>query len=179
MPTGTGITTDTPANLVIGAGIAVRNHAIFGASMDDNVFRIEREIITAELNGIKGALKGTHYVRRSEGILECSIPEVSAAALAAGWPGSNIDTSTPGMTVIDEDDSRRLADADYADWELDVERLNGGQFQFECDNAINTSNYESSLSDSQFYRPRYELHSTWEAAATDSPHRIRILDVAS
>jgi len=178
VPTGTGITTDTPTNLVIGAGLILRNHAIFGASMDNNVFRINRENVTAELNGIKGPLKGTHYIRRSEGIIECSIPEVSATVLAAGWPGSN---STPGagMTVIDEDDTRRLADADYADWELDVERLNGGQFQFEADDAINTGTFEGTLADAEFFRPRYELHATWTAASNNSPHRIRVLDVAS
>lgn len=177
MPTGTGITADTPTNLVIGAGLVLRNHAVFGASMDNNVFRINREIITAELNGIKGALKGTHYVRRSEGIIECSIPEVSAAVLAAGWPGSQSGVTAPG--VIDEDTTRRLPDSAYADWELDVERINGGQFQFECDDAINVGTFEGTLADTEFFRPRYELHATWTPVATASPHRIRVLDVAS
>jgi hypothetical protein len=179
-----GITSDTPTNLVIGAGAIYRNQDPFGASMDDNVFRIERELITAELNGIKGHLKGTTYVRRSEGILETAIPEISATVLASTWPGSTSDTATEfgaSATVIDEDDTRRLPDTAYADWELQVERLNGGEFQFEVDNAINMGTIEATLADGDFARPRLELHGMWDAddGATISPHRIRVLDTAS
>lgn len=179
-----GITQDTPTNLVIGAGAVYRNQDPFGASMDDNTYRIERELVTAELNGIKGNLKGTTYVRRSEGILETSIPEISASVLAATWPGSSSGTESEfgrSGTVIDEDDTRRIPDSAYADWELQVERLNGGEFQFEVDNAINLGTIEVSLADAEFARPRLELHGMWDAAdgATVSPHRIRILDLAS
>lgn len=177
MATGNGITTSTAANLVIGSGIVVRNGQIFGASMDDNVFRVEREIINAELNGLKGALFGTHYVRRSEGILETSIPEVSGAVLVAGLPGFEL-TEYASADVIDEDATRRLPDSAYADWELDIERINGGAFQFEVDRALNTATFEGRLTDGEFFRPRYELHATWRANHR-SPHRIRILDTAS
>jgi hypothetical protein len=179
-----GITSDTPTNLVIGAGAIYRNQVPFGASMDDNVFRIERELITAELNGIKGKLKGTTYVRRSEGILKTAITEISAAVLASTWPGSTSDSNTEfgaPATVIDEDDTRRIPDTAFADWELQVERLNGGEFQFEVDNAINLGTIEATLADAEFARPRLELHGMWNAAdgATVSPHRIRILSAAS
>jgi hypothetical protein len=175
-----GVTADTPTNIVIGAGNVHRNHANLGASTGDNVFTITREIFTPQLNGLKGSLIGTDYVTRSEAMLATSIPEVSAAVMAAGWAGSQSDSSTPGMTIIDEDDSRRIPTSDYADWELQVERLNGGQFQFEIDNAINRANLEFSLQDAGMVAPRYELHGSWDPAAlTASPHRIRILDVAS
>lgn len=174
-----GITADTPTNLVVGAGNILRNHANLGASMDANVFRIERELFTPELNGLKGTLRGTDYVRRSEAVLETTIPEVSASIMAALWPGSQ-STPTAGMTVIDEDDTRRVPDSDYADWELQVERLNGGEFQFEVDNGINRGSLELSGQDDGAMAPRAEIHGTWDPAAlTVSPHRIRILDVAS
>jgi len=175
-----GITSDTPTNLVIGAGAVYRNQDPFGASMDDNAFRIERELVTAELNGIKGNLKGTTYVRRSEGILETSIPEISATVLASTWPGSESATAG-GVTTIDEDDTRRIPDSAFADWELQVERLNGGEFQFEVDNAINLGTIELTLADAEFARPRLELHGMWDAAdeATISPHRIKVLTTAS
>ena len=72
------VTADTPTNLVIGAGDVMRNHAWVGASIDNNVFRIERDIFTPDLNGLKGNLIGTDYIQRSEGVLEVSIPEISA-----------------------------------------------------------------------------------------------------
>jgi hypothetical protein len=174
-----GITADTPTNLVVGAGEFLLNHANVGATVDDNAFRIEREIFTPELNGAKGALVGTDYVTSSEGVLEVSIPEFNATTMAAMWPGS---TSTPsgGMTILDEDDTRRIPTASYQDAELQVERLNGGEFQFELDNAINVGNVEATLGDDSLAAPRMELHSRWDPAnLTVSPHRIRILDVAS
>lgn len=174
------ITADTPTNLVVGAGDVLRNHANIGASIDANVFRIEREIFTPELNGLKGALLGTDYIRRSEGILETTIPEVSATAMGNGWPGATVDTSTPGMTVIDEDDTRRIPVSDYADWELQVPRLGGGEFQFEVDNGINRASLELSGQDDALVAPRYEIHGAWDPTAlTASPHRIRILESAS
>jgi hypothetical protein len=180
MPTGTGVTSDTPVNLVVGSGIVVRNHAIFGASIDNNLFAVERELFTPELNGIQGDLKGTDYISRSVGRIESTIPEVGAAVIAAGIPGANIDTGTPGMTVISDATSRRLPDSAYADWELDVDRLNGGQFQFEVNDAINTAPFEGELQDDGLFAPRYVLTGRLDASSpTTSPWRIRILDVAS
>lgn len=174
-----GVTVDTPTNLVVGAGNVLRAHANLGSSIDNNMFRIEREIFTPDLNGLKGPLIGTDYIIRSEGILETTVPEVSATVMAAGWPGSS-STPTAGMTVIDEDDERRIPTSDYADWELQVERLNGGAFQFEVDNGINRGTLEFEAADDALIAPRYEIHGAWDAAdLTTSPHRIRILDVAS
>jgi hypothetical protein len=180
MPTGNGITADTPVNLVVGAGVVLRNHAYFGASVDNNLFAVEREMFTPELNGIMSDLMGTDYINRSVGRIETSIPEVSAAVIEAGIPGADVDDSTPGMTVISEATSRRIPDSSYADWELDIDRLNGGQFQFEVDNAINTGNFEGELQDDGVFAPRYVLAGRIDPdALTTSPWRIRILDVAS
>lgn len=174
------ITADTPTNLIVGAGDALMDHANIGATSGNNVFRIERTIFTPDLNGTKGALIGTDYVTASEGVLELGIPEFNGTILRAGWPGAASDTSTPGMEIIDEDNTRRIPTAAYHDWELQVERLNGGEFQFETDNAINLGNLEATLGDDALAEPRLELHSRWDPAdLTASPHRIRILDVAS
>ena len=169
------VTTDTPTNLVVGAGEVYRNQISLGASVEDNVYRIERALFVPDLNGVKGSLVGTDYITRSEGVLETSFPEVSATVLSAGWPGSS--SATVGeATTIDEDDTRRIPTADYADWELQVERLGGGEFQFEVDNAIQTGNYEGTLTDDGLFAPRYTLMSRWDPAdLTASPHRIRIL----
>jgi hypothetical protein len=174
-----GITADTPTNLVVGAGEFLLDHANIGATVDANSFRIEREIFTPDLNGAKGALLGTDYVTRSEGVLEVGVPEFSETALQALWPGSQ--SSGPGpMIVIDEDETRRLPTTAYHDAELQVERLNGGEFQFEVDNGIQVGNLEVELTDDGLAAPRLEFHSRWDPAdLTTSPHRIRILEVAS
>lgn len=172
------VTADTPTNIVAGAGEVYKDQQAMGASMDNNVFRIERELIAPELNGVKGSLLGTDYVRRSEGILETSIAEVSETALAVSWPGSTSTGTNP--IVIDEDNTRRIPLADYGDWELQLERLGGGEFQFEVDNAIHRGNLESEFADDGFYRTRLELHATWDPAdMTASPHRINIMSTVS
>lgn len=180
MPTGNGITADTPINLVVGAGVLLRDHAYFGASIDNNLFAVEREMFTPDLNGIVADLMGTDYITRSVGRIEATIPEVGANVIEAGIPGAEVDTSTPGMVVISDAESRRIPDTSYAPWELDIDRLNGGQFQFEVDNAINTESFEGELQDDGLFAPRYVLAGRISAAdPTTSSWRIRILDEAS
>lgn len=180
MPTGTGITSDTPISLAIGAGVFLRDHAFIGPTVDNNLFAVDREIFTPQLNGIKGMLMSTDYIVRSEARIEATVPQVNADVLSSSIPGSTVDTGTPGMTVISEDDERRLDDNDYHDYELDLERPNGGQFQFEVDNAIQTSGFEGELTDDGLFAPRLVMAARWAAGAlTAAPWRIRILDTAS
>src|SRR4029077_753281 len=180
MPTGIGVTIDTPANIVVGAGILVRNHAIFGASVDNNLFAVEREMFTPQLNGVMGDLKGTDYITRSVGRIEASVPEVGTGVIQAGIPGAAVDTSTPGMAIVSDATARRIADAQYADCELDVDRANGGQFQFEVDDAINTGPFSGDLANADLFKPRYILAGRRSASSpTTSPWRIRILEDAS
>src|SRR4029079_3103309 len=78
MPTGNGITADTPVNLVVGAGALLRAHAYFGASIDNNLFAVDREMFTPDLNGIMADLMGTDYITRSVGRIEAPIPGAAA-----------------------------------------------------------------------------------------------------
>lgn len=175
-----GVTADTPTNLVVGAGNVLVDHANVGSSTDSNLFAIERELFTPDLNGVKGGLLGTDYITSSNGRLETTIPEINAIIMARGWPGSTSDTSTPGMVIIDEDDERRIPLSDYHDWEVQVERLGGGAFQFEVDSGLQTGSLEYELQDDGLVAPRFAIEGRWDPAAlTASPHRIRILDVAS
>lgn len=179
MPTGSGITSDTPISLVVGAGVLIRDHAYVGPTTDANLFAVERTMFTPDLNGIMGDLKGTDYITRSVGRIEASVPQMNGTMIAAGIPGATV-TPTSGQTLIEEATSRRIPDASYADYELDIDRLNGGQFQFEVSDAINTAAFESNLQDDGLYAPRYVLAGRMDAAAlSTSPWRIRILDVAS
>ena len=180
MPTGTGITADTPVNLIIGAGVLLRNHAFLGATVDANAFAVERTLVTPELNGIMWDLMGTDYIDRSVPRIESTVPEIGATVMSAQLPGIEVDDATPGMTVISDSGDRRIPDADYANYELDVERVNGGQVQFEVDNAINTGNLEGELQDDGLFAPRLILTGRGTASSTaTAPWRIRLLDTAS
>lgn len=174
-----GVTADTPTNLVVGAGNVLVDHANIGASVDANLFAIDREIFTPDLNGVKGPLVGTDYITSSVGRIETTVPEINGLIMSRAWPGSQT-TGAGAMEVIDEDETRRIPLTDYHDWELQVERLGGGQFQFEVDRALQTGSLEYELQDDGLIAPRFTVAGRWDAAAlTASPHRIRILAVAS
>jgi hypothetical protein len=153
MPSGSGITADTPVNLTIGAGILLRDHAFVGATIDNNLFAVDRTMFVPELNGIMWDLKGTDYINRSVPRIEATVPEVGAAVLSSAIPGADIDTTTPGMTIIKDSGDRRIADDDYHGYELQIERVNGGQIQFEIDNALNTGSFEGELQDDGVFAP--------------------------
>jgi hypothetical protein len=179
MPTGNGITADTPINLVVGAGVMLRDHAYMGATIDNNLFAVDRTMFTPDLNGIMSDLMGTDYITRSVGRIEATVPEVGQSIISASIPGATI-TPSAGMVLIEEALSRRIPDTAYDDYELDVDRLNGGQFQFEVDNAINTSPFEGELQDDGLFAPRLTLMGRIDPQALSaSPWHIRILDVAS
>lgn len=175
-----GVTADTPTNLVVGAGNTLVDHANIGSSSESNVWAIDRELFTPDLNGVKGGLVGTDYIVSSQGRLEVTIPEINGTIMARTWPGARVTGPTAGMTVIDETDARRIPLTDYHDWEHQVERLGGGAFQFEVDSGIQTGNVEYELQDDDMVAPRFTIMDRWDPAVlTSSPHRIRILDVAS
>lgn len=173
-----GITASTPTNLVVGAGNLLKAEADLGASEDANLFKIDRTYFTPDLNGSPGGLVGTDYIQSEEGTLESSLPEVSEATLGSLWPGSAIGTGA-GDTDWPTDEIRfggavRLAEADYADWELVVPGL-VNEFGFFVENAINLGSISASADDKATMKPRLELHSRWDPAdLTVSPHGFRI-----
>ena len=169
------VTASTPANLVIGAGDVYVDAAVVGASMDSNVFRIVQEFYVPDLNGVPGELKGTHYKTTETAELETTIPEVSAAIVGYGLPGSQ--SSTDGNVItVDTDGTRRIPSADYHDWQLRVPGLDGRRFDFLVDDALNTGDLEYEASDDGTLAPRLTLRSTWNAAdLTASPYRILIV----
>ena len=80
------------------------------------------------------------------------------------------------ITTIDTDDTRRIATADYHDWILQVDGLDGKQFNFYADNGINEGGLEMEASDDGNLAYRAEIMSTWDGAdLTTSPFRIKIM----
>jgi hypothetical protein len=176
-----GATAATPANLVIGAGDVQADGDDFGVTADDNTFRIEQEIFTPDnLNGVPGALVGTHYKVREEAILEVTVPEVNADTIALQWPGSQAGTVGDVTTYDTDGTDRRIPSGDYHDYALVVPGLDGKLFEFLADNGLNLGAIEYNAQNAGMMAPRLEIHSNWDAAdLTASPHRIRITAPAS
>lgn len=176
-----GATAQTPANLVIGAGDVLADAADFGVTADDNTYRIEQEIFTPDnLNGVPGALVGTHYKTREEAVLEVTVPEVSPTALELQWPGSQSATVGTDTTIDSDGTDRRIPTGDYHDYELRVPGLNGKQFSFFADSGLNRGTIELNGQNAGMMAPRLEIHSNWDPAdLTASPHRIVITVPAS
>ena len=164
----------TPANLVVGAGDIYVDTAAGGATTGSNQYVVEQEFFVPQLNGVKGALIGTDYKIREEAFLEFGLAEVSATTIGYMIPGANSATVTD-ITTLDTDDSRRIATADYHDYELRVPGLDGKQFSFFADDAIATGNAELEATDDGLMAPRIRVRSSWDPAdLTASPFRIAI-----
>jgi len=170
-----GVSSSTPAALVVGAGELSVDSGSAGATADDNTFTINQTIFEPDnLNGVPGALVGTQYKTREEAVLSSSMPEVSAAVIARLWPGA----ATSGE-VTDWDGTRRIPTASFHDYDLAVDGLTY-TFHFLADNAINQGNIEYNGQDAGMMAPRGEFHSKWDAAdLNSSPHRIRTANLGS
>lgn len=175
-----GATAQTPANLVIGAGDVTADAVDVGVTADDNTFTIEEEIFEPDnLNGVPGMLVGTQYKIRGEGILACTMPEVNATVIGHLWPGSR--SATVGdTTTLDWDGTRRIPTSAFRDMVLTVPGLDGKEFTFEADDAINQGSLEFAGQNAGLMSPRGEWHSKWDPSAlTASPYRITYTDAAS
>jgi hypothetical protein len=169
------VTSSTASNLVVGAGDVFLDGADLGATMDSNTFSIDTDWYVPDLNGVPGELQGTRYKSSEHVRLGVTVVELTGAKLIAALPGW--DTATSGtITTIDTDDTRRVATADYHDWILQVDGLDGKQFNFYADNAVNDGGLDFEASDDGTMGYRAELMSTWDGAdLTASPFRIKII----
>ena len=173
------VSASTPANLVVGAGDIYVDSSAGGATTGNNMYSVEQEWFVPKLNGTKGALVGTDYKIREEAFLEFGLAEVSSTTAGYMIPGSSSSTTTD-ITTIDTDDSRRVATADYHDYELRVPGLNSKQFSFFADDAIQTGNADFEAADDGLMAPRIRVRASWDPSdLTTSPFRITIdLDTA-
>lgn len=176
-----GVTAQTPANLVIGAGDVLVDTTDQGVTADDNTYRIEQEIFAPDnLNGVPGELVSTHYKVREQAILEVTWPEISATTAELMWPGSNSNTVGEDTTIDSDGTERRLPTDAYHDYELRVPGVDGRQFSFFADNGLNRGTIEFNGQNAGMMSPRLEIHSAWSASdLTASPHRIVITVPAS
>lgn len=169
------VSSSTASNLVIGAGDVFLDAADVGATQDANGFAIETEWTVPDLNGVPGELQGIRYKNSETVRLSVTVAELTAGKLTAVLPGW--DSAVDGtITTIDTDDTRRIATADYHDWILQVDGLDGKQFNFYADNGINEGGLEMEASDDGNLSYRAEIMSTWDGAdLTTSPFRIKIM----
>lgn len=168
------VTSATPANLIVGAGDIYIDAAAGGATTGSNQYVVEQDWFVPQLNGVKGALRGTDYKVREEAFLEFGLAEVNATTISYMIPGS-VSVTSGQITTIDTDNTRRVATASYHDYELRVPGLDNKQFQFFADDAIQTGNAELEATDDGMMAPRIRVRASWDPAdLTNSPFRIRI-----
>jgi len=169
------VTSSTASNLVVGAGDVFLDGSDLGATMDSNTFSVETEWYVPDLNGVPGELQGTRYKSSENVTLGVTVVELTGSKLIAALPGWASDVSGT-ITTVDTDNTRRVATADYHDWILQVDGLDGKQFNFYADNAVNDGGLEFEASDDGTMGYRAELMSTWDGAdLTASPFRIKIM----
>lgn len=168
------VTAATPANLVVGAGDIFIDASAGGATTGSNNYVVEQDWFVPQLNGVKGALVGTDYKIREEAFLEFGLAEINATTIGYMIPGSTA-TTVGDTTTLDTDDTRRVATADYHDYELRVPGLDNKRFSFFADDAVQTGNAELEATDDGLMAPRIRVRSSWDPAdLTTSPFRISV-----
>lgn len=169
------VSSSTASNIVVGAGDVFLDGSDLGGTMDNNAYAIETEWYVPDLNGVPGELMGTRYKSSENVRLSVTVVEVTGDKLVAALPGW--ETGTAGaITTIDTDDTRRVPSASYHDWLLQVDGLDGKQFNFYADNGVNDGGLELEASDDGTMGYRAEVMSTWDGAdLTASPFRIAII----
>lgn len=174
-----GATSQTPANLVPGAGNILVDTQDVGVTRGDNTYSvIEQMFEPDDLNGVPGMLVGTQYIISQEAVLACGMPEVAPETIELLLKGSR--SATVGAnTTIDWDGTRRVPLANFHDYELNVPGL-GSTFRFLADSALNQAQADWNAQNAEMMNPRGEFHSKWDAAALNaSPHRIVIVTTGS
>ena len=113
---------------MIGAGDVYLDAVKIGATRENNVFRLARELDAGVMNGIGGKLARTdYYVRKPYPQLEFSFAEFSATSFPLIVPGATAapDGSEPDDIIISPPTIRRLGSDAYHGWELRVPGVDG------------------------------------------------------
>lgn len=116
-----GIRTDTPINLVVGAGALTVGGTDVGATIGGSRFRVDREYLTPELDGALAPVAGTVRLTRETATLEVTLAEATLANLAAALPGASL-ASNASSEVLLAAVSNCIRESKHADVVLTVPR---------------------------------------------------------
>jgi len=162
-----GITADTPGNIIIGAGDITRDSLPGGATMDDNEFRVEQERFVPALNGTKWDLMGTSYITKEHAFLEFTSAETDAAIFPILVP------EAIGSTTLTSDETRRIGTASHHDYQLSVPGLDGLVVDLYVDNALQSENAVFAAGDASVMAPRVVAKAFGDPAdLTAAPWRV-------
>ncbi len=134
----------------IGAGDIYLDAVKIGATRENNVFRISRELDAGIMNGIGGKLARTdYYIRRPYPVLEFSFAEFSATSFPLIVPGAIAapDGSVPDDIIISPPAVRRLGADAYHEWELRVPGVDGKDVALVVPLGINVNDAEFTAAD--------------------------------
>lgn len=94
------VTVNTPARLVFTAGTITVGGVDVGATMEGNVFRLEKEISEPHFHGVRGPLAGGMFMSSLVPYLETTLAEITGVHI--GW-------AIPGVTVLSNASSETIS----------------------------------------------------------------------
>jgi hypothetical protein len=134
----------------IGAGDIYLDAVRIGATRENNVFRIARELDAGIMNGIGGKLARTdYYVRRPYPVLEFSFAEFSPTSFPLIVPGATAapDVAVPDDIIVSPPAVRRLGADAYHEWMLRVPGVDGKDVALVIPLGINVNDAEFTAAD--------------------------------
>ena len=149
----TGVTTNTPQNILFGAGTIHRGlkyegaswnfaESLVGATSGGSKFTITPEITTVEVDGVYVATKGLQKKTGGTATMDINLIELSEAILKAATLGKDGTSADTSFHLIE--DKADIAEGDY--WENIAfvgTTLSGKKIIVVLDNALCTSGMET------------------------------------
>lgn len=151
-----GVTTETMNRLAIGPGALYKNFVnpatpgtIISATSGGNIFRIERELYTPEIDGLKGPLKGSSRVVKEVAYIDTNLVEITKENLMLAIAGlTQTDFGSPA-THTKLTSSGEISAGDHIDTIAIVGKLSGttNPICVVIKNALSTDPEELALGD--------------------------------
>ena len=161
-----GVTTDTAARLVLGAGDLTFGGTDVGATMEGTVFRVERTLYNPDLNGVRGPLKGTVFVLEEIPFLEVTLTEITGEFIGFALPGVSV-ASDVSSDIVSGSDSICLSTSDYKDLILTIPKCDGTDLDviITITDALAISNLEMTWEDDGITTFRITFRGHYDASA--------------
>lgn len=148
-----GITSDTPENLMLGAGIICHNlvynstqskwtYDILGATSGGNKVSIIPEITTVEADGALVKIKGLDRKTGETAKMETNLIEITPAMMKAGVIGKDANSDVTGYSLITSKPDIEAGDY-YENFGFVGKKTDGTPIIVIFDNALCTSGFEA------------------------------------
>lgn len=142
----TGITVNTAGRLLLGAGTLTVGGTSVGATTGEGTFSVTRTILTPQLNGAAGPVKGTEFVTEEIAMLSMTLTEMTAQNLSWALPNTSV-TSDASSEQISGGVVTCIDDSDYNQIVWTGQDCEGDNVTITLDDAIMVDDLEITFSD--------------------------------